>query len=1066
MSEEEQSWEEAYAVAYARVEELEAAVNERDETIAKLEKGAVSKGGDGGGDVAELESALESAIVAKEDAEQEVELYRKEVENVRLEMEAEVLERELQIIELEKTILVGGSSNLAAQAAAHEIATYHQALNKVKEMYQAAQSQLAAKEEEAEDYLNTARSLHDTLLALQRQIESDSYRMQDLETTTNIDAKLISECQQYETELEEALRITRNELVGYREAFAQLSKISKQRDDQWRNGQVVMTAKLAKLEEEIKMNEKFLAPRWQRLAMQKEETQTASAAAASAVSGVARCNSSLMADELKFVFRCMPRNLMAAELADHNFVLSFFRQFSKCWNFLEYLSLAHYKELVDDASNNKKAVSKDKGFIRWMQTAEQHIVTAATWLVAAFEGLRMASPAEFYAARGTTDRLDSSTDPPKGNETPPASPQRTTQITDVTERGDGGDVLAEAVDKLEHSSPSSTSPTTVSGNRVSYLLDKTVAMSTNDDEVMMSKGLVTMKMLTEGEKIIDRLIEAASNDYLSSAIDTTDLENYAVDLKNVMGSDVMKPIVDHVEVKSGALAPTALQLKRFEALCVMGVGGAALSDSVAEALGGEQLSDLWKLTSNVLHDMNVSEAICSGALHNGFGIIQPRHNAKQMFAKMYQAIDGFEALILSIEEKKEDDVVAAVLPHIEVMHRSLMELGPLVTTAAPSPFPHKLPYESSIAAVQEKLANVSRLEAVVADERNLVKLECEKRDELVLKLTDAEAQVNKWQSMYKDVRMKAEKATMLEHELKNLRGTEQHYADMLQESKMAIHQGDEIKKRLQTELDELRTKAEEMTKKLEQQKKMPKHLNQSEWDAQEIANLRAIIAKLEANLYEAEVRNAAEFLGPADELEEFVSSRQLLTFDTAEASTAAGNSGDDSDNEGIDIEADRDDDIEDDEQGASADKATARGGKADNPQEGRGVQDVRRAYRMLEDYRGLQQAMWVHAFNVPVWNPSMDAKDNDQARLRYEQEHHSLHYRVATLRKRVDKYLQSRLEGVNAPKGFAEHTAAAASRYIRAFTDLAGLNSVPNNAFSPNENAGMLPRDMEKWAMP
>eukprot|EP01068_Selenidium_serpulae_P020441 Selendium_serpulae@DN8483_c0_g1_i1.p1 len=161
MAEDEQSWEEAYAVAYARVEELEAEVGAAAARVEQLEAENAnlslrSAGGGGGGDMAAGD--MERLILSKEALESANESLKAQLFDLQLKAEAEVLEKELDIVDKEKTILMGGDLNMAALAAQSELNVYKEAIGKLKEMFGDTQNQLRVKEGEADEYLSTART--------------------------------------------------------------------------------------------------------------------------------------------------------------------------------------------------------------------------------------------------------------------------------------------------------------------------------------------------------------------------------------------------------------------------------------------------------------------------------------------------------------------------------------------------------------------------------------------------------------------------------------------------------------------------------------------------------------------------------------------------------------------------------------------------------------------------------------------------------------------------------------------------------------------------------------------
>lgn len=109
--------------------------------------------------------------------------------------------------------------------------------------------------------------------------------------------------------------------------------------------------------------------------------------------------------------------------------------------------------------------------------------------------------------------------------------------------------------------------------------------------------------------------------------------------------------------------------------------------------------------------------------------------------------------------------------------------------------------------------------------------------------------------------------SLYENELKELRVSDAHYVKLLASQRIQLSQLEKQKNAMAEENGQLAARCNgekslnvrdsisfsEATTMLEASKRLPRHHHQSEWDAMEIANLRAINCKLERELFAEQV---------------------------------------------------------------------------------------------------------------------------------------------------------------------------------------------------------------------
>eukprot|EP00918_Siedleckia_nematoides_P101863 GHVU01222544.1.p2 GENE.GHVU01222544.1~~GHVU01222544.1.p2 ORF type:complete len:167 (-),score=28.21 GHVU01222544.1:344-844(-) len=126
---------------------------------------------------------------------------------------------------------------------------------------------------------------------------------------------------------------------------------------------------------------------------------------------------------------------------------------------------------------------------------------------------------------------------------------------------------------------------------------------------------------------------------------------------------------------------------------------------------------------------------------------------------------------------------------------------------------------------------------------------------------------------------------------------------------------------------------------------------------------------------------------------------------------------------------------------------------------------VATAMGLLDEFRSLRQALWLNAFDVPVWNPNNSDEQNTNARESFEQKHTSLSLKMASLRRSIEQLLKLRLEGSSSSSGFGHRGAAAVSRYLRAFAELGELNNVETGPSGTTSQAP-APKPVARISLP
>eukprot|EP00914_Ancora_sagittata_P004871 GHVO01010173.1.p1 GENE.GHVO01010173.1~~GHVO01010173.1.p1 ORF type:complete len:210 (-),score=31.98 GHVO01010173.1:82-711(-) len=91
--------------------------------------------------------------------------------------------------------------------------------------------------------------------------------------------------------------------------------------------------------------------------------------------------------------------------------------------------------------------------------------------------------------------------------------------------------------------------------------------------------------------------------------------------------------------------------------------------------------------------------------------------------------------------------------------------------------------------------------------------------------------------------------------------------------------------------------------------------------------------------------------------------------------------------------------------------------------------------KLLDEYRSIRKAVWLHSLQVPFWNPAETTADAEHQK--YYERHLSLKMRIKTLQANVGKTLRSLIE--EGPKNFGDLPPPTASKYLRAFNALADL---------------------------
>ncbi|KFG29649.1 hypothetical protein TGP89_267660 [Toxoplasma gondii p89] len=413
---------------------------------------------------------------------------------------------------------------------------------------------------------------------------------------------------------------------------------------------------------------------------------------------------------------------------------------------------------------------------------------------------------------------------------------------------------------------------------------------------------------------------------------------------------------------------------------------------------------------------------------------------------VYQALGRVVSLLADAPELRE----ARFLP--DKSYETLMAFAarfdptentmPTLATDMPGRRVWDLPAES----VQTRLAESEKLEKKLKDteeEKEKLRSELEEHERAVAEKKEAAA---KWERLYSSARPKAESYDQVEAQLQRVLQEKSTYLHMLDATRRKVELTSTEAHQLRHDKRELSVHVQDLTRRLEALKKISISAT-SGGDVEQIQIMRNIIRKQELELMDVRLATACkqvakqeqDILDALRELGRPELARQASVF--SRVSSLAH-----------DLRRDFDSlasapGVHPSKLGVSLPNSVQKlfNNETLKTQMEEAEQDALdigpdAGVQLLDEYRRLQSAVLLHAFQVPVWNPSAPPEENRTKLKRYRNEHDALQLQMLSLARRVDRLFSRLGGGLNG--GFGEHADLSSSRYIRRFTALA-------NAVSP-----------------
>ncbi|KEP61700.1 UNVERIFIED_CONTAM: hypothetical protein HHA_267660 [Hammondia hammondi] len=424
---------------------------------------------------------------------------------------------------------------------------------------------------------------------------------------------------------------------------------------------------------------------------------------------------------------------------------------------------------------------------------------------------------------------------------------------------------------------------------------------------------------------------------------------------------------------------------------------------------------------------------------------------------VYQALGRVVSLLADAPELRE----ARFLP--DKSYETLMAFAarfdptentmPTLATDMPGRRVWDLPSES----MQTRLAESEQLEKKLKDaeeEGEKLRSELEEHERTVVEKTEAAA---KWERLYSSARPKADSYDQVEAQLQRVLQEKSTYLHMLDATRRKVELTSTEAHQLRHDKRELSVHVQDLTRRLEALKKISISAT-SGGDVEQIQIMRNIIRKQELELMD--VRLAAACKQVAKQEQDILDAlrepgrpelaRQASGFSRVSSLTQ-------------DLRRDFDSlastpAVHASKLGVALPNSVQRlfNDETLKTQMEEAEQDAldigpEAGVQLLDEYRRLQTAILLHAFQVPVWNPSAPPEENRTKLKRYRNEHDALQLQMLSLARRVDRLFSRVGGGLNG--GFGEHADLSSSRYIRRFTALANAVS-PASCVAPE----MFPR--------
>eukprot|EP01071_Lankesteria_metandrocarpae_P001437 Lankesteria_metandrocarpae@DN1547_c0_g1_i1.p1 len=504
------------------------------------------------------------------------------------------------------------------------------------------------------------------------------------------------------------------------------------------------------------------------------------------------------------------------------------------------------------------------------------------------------------------------------------------------------------------------------------------------------------------------------------------------------------PITKKNGILVGVVTGILMQLR---AVSITGACRAAHTEEIVEAIESESWRTLIQAVDEAIKSVFLAED-ASNPMSAKFGVLVPRVDAEEYINQLTAAVQTLEFAMRATDEVDIALIKDRICNVFTVIIPAIQELEYMCAAYVAPPRQHSIGvFKDVTASVREKLSDVVKLGDALKDSASR-EAEVELRvEQLEKKVKEADAKSKTMHDKMSEVTILAERFEVSDTECKQLRLHVKEYEQLMSKLRVDYSAAVEAKQISSQATKEVSKQLHDAKVALQLSKKIPKRLHQSDWDAMELMHLRAIITKLQRELYEVQLQNAERDMSEIN-LERFVSNMQLASLNATDDSTKIadeleadfalrGMYGDD-----VDIEWD------DTRKRAEAEREKNVSVNHEN------------ATQLVREYTNLRRSIFTHAMQiVPFeWNSSglKTSAYSSESMSKYKAQNDALHLAVSSLGIKIESYLQNRF-GCNAARsGFGERKNLAVSRFLRSYADVAKLRESPSgNSTSaiPNSTA-------------
>lgn len=816
-------------------------IQELEQALENAEKRAVRVSGDEELEIqlADTEQALEIALRARANLEQQNDELRQIISDTELKYTSNILEKDVEIVNLQLELQSLSEvhqrlneKDRTIEQQCDEIIEYKASLQSLREWCIEKAKTSAVSEARLEQQAHHIQLLGVQIGELQRALEEERCTIASYKELSDLNETLLSECSIYEKCLESQLDDLKNSGNSYKDAFEKLGRVFTEKEVQAASEVQKLTARVAELQETVDQNAVFLAPRWKKKDNDRQPKGVASLAALTLMSRNEFIDATMLRAENQFLSVCVTPDVWAVEVHIHTIAVALLRVTFKADAFIDYIFNAHYEDLVLDAQNNPLSVVKDRSFIRWLHDAVCHLTRLLSEVAQLFEAFR----------RLTLDQM----------------------------------ITVMAVETIKDTS----------------------APKDRDSNVDIREKWVTatsplMTLLERGERDLNALLEATQNDYLSAAFDISVFETFLSDIQAHIKQMVTRGLSmesissiyrdqDSTSEEYGILPPVLnATARRLASVAVVGLCGASYTKHVAKALPAEVWIGLWDASKflsewipfgHVSNASGASPVLESSVLAVGYGLLKlprrggSRTSVHEFLSTLLQALDVLVSEVCSVKESDVSDVTRRLQKEILVVGNALEKMNAMCKNFVP---PRQgsfvAPWVEAVERVLRRIFNVTAVQRDLTQIKASLRSAEEKVQALSGEALAAKEALAEWQQKYSVAQLQLERASLYEPELQERRATETRYAQLLAAQQQSLRDLESQALQIRQENADLNAKVKEATQILEVTKRLPvQHQHQSEWENVEVANLKAINRKLERELYALQMDGVERDLHASD----------------------------------------------------------------------------------------------------------------------------------------------------------------------------------------------------------